>query len=41
MGFITSSQNRPKFNFSVGETNPMGIPIPKGIEVKSEKLVNS
>ena len=41
MGFITPSQNWPKLNFSVGVINPRGIPIPKGIEVKSEKLVYS
>ena len=37
MGFITPSQNRRKFDFSAGEINPKGIPIAKGIEVKSEK----
>ena len=32
MGFITPSQNRPKFNFSVGEINT------KGMGIKSEKI---
>ena len=41
MEFVTPSQNRPKFNFSVGVINLSGIPVPTGIQVKREKFVNS
>ena len=30
MGIIFQSQNQPKLDFSVGVTNPRGIPIPMG-----------
>ena len=41
LGFITPSQNRPNFAFSVVLINLRGIGIPKGIKVKSEKMINS
>ena len=36
MGFIRPSQNGPKIDFSVGEVNPRGIPIPMGFITPSQ-----